>query len=79
MGLSHPLTKSILERGTMKPLHGRRKRIARLMLIDYKALMKRPVRGFVRLGGGLDFRMAILDAEKEGFHVTPVEGGLELR
>ncbi len=55
------------------------RRVSALHMQDYRDLMKRPVRGIITYGGGLNIPEWMREAEAQGFHVCMTPAGVELR
>lgn len=63
----------------MKKLSKRQNRIAQMHLADYAKLMRRPQRGVITYGGGLNILAWMAEAETQGYHCTMTPGGVVLR
>jgi hypothetical protein len=62
-----------------KPMSSQMRRKAAAWASYYRDLMKRPVRGIITYGGGLNILAWIEDAEADGYHCTMTPAGVVLR
>ena len=62
-----------------KPMSSKQRRVAGAWAGYYRDLLKRPVRGWITYGGGLNILAWIADSEAQGFHCTMTPQGVALR
>lgn len=64
----------------MKKMSSREHRISAYWLTTlYNKVMKKPLRGFITYGGGLNILEWIKDAESNGYIINMTVNGVELR